>query len=103
MSYYTDIGSTKDAAVNVASVALRVADDPALPQIVTLIGEVNALPSSGSPSPTERGIGLSKVVGPLRGFVAYKKHPWILPALVGGLVLGIFSFGVATGRRRRHV
>lgn len=96
---YTSTGGLQDAA----SVAIRVAADPALPTVVSLVSEIKALPSkSGSSTPSGPGIGLSAIVTPLRGFVAYKKHPWIAPAFVGGVVFGIFALGVMSGRRRQR-
>jgi hypothetical protein len=100
MTYYTGIGASVSDVFSGAQVALRVADDPALSTVVSLIQEIKGLPSKGPAGPPTRGVGLSKIVTPLRGFVAYKKHPWIVPAFVGGAVLVIFSLGVMTGRRR---
>jgi hypothetical protein len=106
MSYYTGIGGVAGTVESAATVALRVADDPALPTVVSLVQEIKSLSSGGGASTpsgasTERGVGLSRIVTPLRGFVAYRKHPWIVPAFVGGVFLTIFSLGVMTGRRRR--
>lgn len=97
---YTPTSGVMDAA----TVAVRVTADPAFPTVVALVSEIKALSSGNSSSPSTSsgpGIGLDKIVGPLRGFVAYKKHPWILPAFAGGVVLTIFALGVMTGRRRR--
>ena len=107
MSNYITIEGVADTAVNVAQIGLRVADDPALPTVVSLVQEIKTLSSGGSSKPAtaasaaERGVGLSRIVTPLRGFVAYKKRPWILPAFAGGVVLGIFAIGVMAGRARR--
>lgn len=97
---YTPTSGAVDTALSAAQLALRVKDDPALNTVVSLVQEIKSLPSSGKPSPSEPGVGLSRIVTPLRGFVAYKKHPWIVPAFVGGAVLGIFALGVMTGKRR---
>jgi hypothetical protein len=102
MSYYTGIGGIAD----VATVAFKVTSDPALPEVVRLVTEIKTLTTSKGPSKpsapsTEPGIGLSKIVTPLRGFVAYKKHPWIGPAFAGGIVLTIFALGVMAGKARR--
>lgn len=100
---YTSTGGLQDAA----SVALKVAGDPALPTVVSLVSEIKALSSKGgssssSSSSSGPGIGLSKIVTPLRAFVAYKKRPWIAPALIGGVVVGIFALGVISGRARQR-
>ncbi len=104
MSYYTGIGAGLDTVTNVADITARVVGDPALPTVVSLVQQIKSLSSGGTSAPgapsTERGVGLSRIVAPLRGFVAYKKHPWIAPAFVGGVFLGIFSLGVLTGRKR---
>lgn len=101
MSYYTSMGGIAD----VATVALRVTSDPALPEVVRLVSEIKTLTTSKGPSKpstsTGPGIGLSAIVTPLRGFVAYKKHPWIGPAFAGGIVLTIFALGVMAGKARR--
>jgi hypothetical protein len=98
---YTPTGGVLD----VATVTLRVTADPALPTVVALVSEIKALTdrksgSSAPSAPSGPGIGLDKIVTPLRGLVAYKKRPWILPAFAGGVVLTIFALGVMTGRRR---
>jgi hypothetical protein len=96
---YTSTGGIQGAA----SAALTVASDPALSTVVSLVAEIKALSSkSSSSAPSGPGIGLSAIVTPLRGFVAYKKHPWILPAFFGGVVLGIFSLGAMSGRHRQR-
>jgi hypothetical protein len=102
MTYYSAIGAALDDATNVATVALRVAADPALPTVVSLVSEIKGLTTSSGPSTpsTEPGVGLSRIVTPLRAFVAYKKHPWIAPAFIGGAVLSIFALGVMSGRKR---
>ena len=98
MSYFTGIGGLQD----VATMTLRVADDPALPEVISLVSEIKAVTSKGpGPSIPERGVGLKRIVTPLRGFVAYKKHPWILPALAGGVIISIFALGMLTGKRRK--
>jgi hypothetical protein len=95
---YTSIGGLQSAA----SVALSVAGDPALPTVVSLVSEIKALSKSSSGPSSGPGVGLSAIVTPLRGFVAYKKHPWILPAFAGGIVFGIFALGAMSGRKRQR-
>jgi hypothetical protein len=102
MSYYSATGDLKETAMMAASKALDIVNDPALPKVVSLMNEIKALPSEKM-SPTEKGIGLRKIVRPLEIFIAYKKHPWIAPAAVGGLVLTIFALGVFTGKSKRKV
>ena len=95
---YTSTGGLQNAA----SVAFTVAGDPALPTVVSLVSEIKALSKSGPSKSSGPGIGLSAIVTPLRGFVAYKKHPWIVPAFFGGVVFGIFALGAMSGRKRQR-
>jgi hypothetical protein len=96
---YSPVGGIAD----VASVALKVTNDPYLPKVVSLISEIKSLSSDSSSSgPSEPGEGMRKIIKPLEFYVAYKKKPWLGPALIGGVILTIFSFGVATGRGARR-
>jgi hypothetical protein len=82
-----------------------VLNDPALPQIIGMVVELNSLekkaassPSSGS---TGQGIGLRKVVKPLELFVFYRKNEWILPVAIGGLIGLPFLLGYVVGKPGR--
>lgn len=100
MSYYTGIGDLA-SITSAAQVALRIKEDPALPEVVTLVEKIKSLSSGGGPSSpsTELGVGLRRIVTPLKGFVAYKEHPWILPAFVSGIGFAIFALGMIAGRK----
>lgn len=82
-----------------------VLSDPALPQIIGMVVELNAMeksaantPSSGS---TGQGIGLRKVVKPLELFVFYRKNEWVLPVAIAGLVGLPFLLGYVVGKPGR--
>jgi len=95
-----DVKSTLSAISSVATTALNVSNDPALPKVVSLLGEIKDLPSKG-PFVTEQGIGLSKIVRPLELYIAYKKNPWIVPAALTGAVIVIFAAGRFSAKRKR--
>lgn len=83
-----------------------VVQDPALPTVVNLIGEIVEIETgkpAGEPS-NEPGVGLRKIVPALKAFVVIERNPW-LPWAAGFAALALpFLGGVLVGRavaRRR--
>jgi hypothetical protein len=92
--------------------ALRVVEDPFLGETACEVMRLSNLKRTGSPGPpcprtdpryrgSAKGVGLEKLVGPLRTYIGHRERPWALPALVGGAVLLIFYAGYGVGRGRR--
>ena len=87
-------------AGDILTIAQAVTADPALPQIVDLVKEIQDLNTgSSSGTPGAPGIGLSDFVTPLKGYIFVKKHPWIT-AFTGLALLAVpFSLGFLVARK----
>lgn len=93
---WSDINNAIGIAADAAPIAFEIVRDPALPGVARLIGELHALEQPTGPSgipipgaPIVPGIGLRRLVLPLKGYVAYRRNPIVVGALVLGLVFGI--------------
>ena len=86
--------------------------DPAIPQIVDRIKTIRKL-GAGEPSvvevvttapiPSKQAaadikVKMGQAVKVLDGYIWYRKHPWILPVGVAGVVLTIMGVGFGIGR-----
>lgn len=96
-----------DKAAPVLSVAKNVIEDPALPEVTSLMLKLHALeqktaskPGAPAPAPV-KGIGLSRAVQPLRLYVAYREQPIIGYAIVAGILAVPFFAGYFVGHRRK--
>ena len=81
-----------------SDVIMNVLDDPALPEVINLVRQLHAEAAKPLAGPAPAGIGLSKVVGPLKLYVRFRKNP--VPYYLGaaGIVLAIVGGSVAVGR-----
>jgi hypothetical protein len=106
-----DWASDLTTALSTASTGLAagkaILTDPYLIETVNLVVELHKLeqgpkkPGSTTSSSSQPGIGLKRVVGPLRTYVALRRQgPWVLPALALGVAGAIFATGYAMGRSR---
>ena len=95
--------------------AMNVIEDPALPEFVGLLNKMRAL-EAGPPKPAEPGwakiplpstapapskpvgIGLKRLVAPLKLYVKYRQNPALGYAAVGGVVLILVGLGFGIGR-----
>lgn len=96
-----------DKAAPVLSVAKNVIEDPALPEVTSLMLKLHALEqpkaAPGRPAPSTapvKGIGLSRAVKPLRLYVAYREEPIIGYAIVAGILAVPFFAGYFVGKRK---
>jgi hypothetical protein len=81
--------------------AKMILDDPALPQVATLITEMHNLePKTGAGGAPAPGIGLNKLVKPLRAYVYTRRHSWALPVAIAAAFSVPFLLGYGVGRRR---
>ncbi len=95
-----------ETAVNSARTAIgavsSITSDPALPEVVGLLGElakIEAVRAKGRPPSTEPGVGLRKVVMPLKVVIAVRRKPWLIPVSIAAVLLVPFTIGFAIGRR----
>ncbi len=98
---FETIGSTADAV-------RYIIEDPALPKITGLIIELQKIEqprrttTTTTPTPPRvPGIGLNKLVTPLKGFVYIRRNPLAGYALLGGILSVPFPIGYLVGRRRK--
>ena len=105
---YRSTGDTTQV-LDAATAALKVAQDPYLPEVVCSVLRLSALEEGRAPGPPcrqvnaapGRGIGLRHVVVPIRLAVKARQRPIVAFAVVGGALLGLVAFGYALGKNRR--
>lgn len=97
-------GSTaSDALVSAAAVA----SDPALPEVLRLVRQLNSIESAKTSSPSaprpsfSAGVGLSQAITPLKILIYTRQRPWIVPASAVALVFLPLLLGYSIGRRSR--
>lgn len=91
---------------DIAQSILNVTTDPCLHTVATQLNELHEIESAGdtgSSGPTQAtlGIGLCRVVGPLKVVIWARKNPWIFGAISLGVVGGIFGAGYRFANRRK--
>jgi hypothetical protein len=90
-----------DKASGALSAATTILEDPSLPEVTGLVLRLHSLePPSRPGGPPSKGIGLNKVVKPLRAYVRFREKPWL-----GYLVLACTfavpaMLGYAAGKKR---
>ena len=97
------------AAAPVIQAGAKVISDPYLPEVTCRLVQLSALenrqPVPACPStPMDRtgGIGLRKLVRPLRAAVYAEQHPWVKPvALLAAIGIPV-AIGYALGRKSRR-
>ena len=105
---YRSTGDTT-AVLDAATAALKVAQDPFLPEVVCSVLRLSALEEGRNPGPRcakvnaapGRGIGLRYAVVPIRLAVKAREQPVLAVAVVGGVLFGLVAFGYALGKNRR--
>lgn len=91
-------------AVSALDSAKVILDDPALPEVTSLILKLNKLEQKkpkmgGPPVPVTKGIGLHRVVKPLRLYVKTREQP-VLGYVIIAAAVGIpFMLGYLIGKR----
>ena len=92
------------SAADVAQSVLNVASDPCLFVVADQINQLHeaeaAAAGPSAPVQATLGIGLCKIVTPLKAVVWAKKNPWVFAVVAGGIVAGIFGVGYKYGRRK---
>ena len=85
------------------SAATKILEDPYLPEVSGLVLELHTMqqaqvkPGQTAPAPV-KGIGLSKIVGPLRTYVKIQKNPWMLYAGIAAAIGIPFLIGRSSKR-----
>lgn len=93
------VQETISKAKDVLTAANTILNDPALPEVTSIVMELHKMepPSkTGKPSP---GIGLRRVVPALKAYRYAAKHKWVLPTVVAGALIVPFFLGYAVGKR----
>lgn len=91
---------------DVLSAGVNVAQDPCLTEVAKLTIQLHTLEQpkavgATAPASTEKGIGLCRVVTPLRAYVWTRKHPWSVPLGAVAVIGGLVGLGYVMGRRAR--
>lgn len=119
MSYYrkspakapSALGDLASTITNIASavgVATDLANDPYLPETVCRVGQLKAINNRQRPGACVRtadnlsgGVGLRKLIKPLRGYVYAEQHKWVYAATVAAVIGVPFLFGYMAGKGGR--
>ncbi len=92
------------SAADVAQSILNVASDPCLYTVADQINQLHEAEAAAAgpsvPTPATAGIGLCKIVTPLKAVVWAKKNPWVFAAGAAIVVGTIFGAGYRYGRRK---
>lgn len=102
MSYIkAGMGDVVSNVVNAATAVSNVVRDPYLPETTQLLMRLHQLeqPKTGTSAPAVQGIGLNRVVGPLRLYVKARENPFVLAAAVAGIFLVPYWIGKTSPRR----
>ncbi len=90
---------------DVAKAGAELSTDPYLPETVCRLRQVKAIKNNEAPPPcveTEPGlaggVGLRKVIRPLRAFVFAEQHPWVYALAVAAAVGVPVWIGYEIGR-----
>lgn len=111
-----DVAKVAKAVIDKAAPALKAAgkvlEDPALPEVSKLVLKLHDIeqrrakpkvPGQPSkPSAPVKGVGLARVVKPLKIFVEVREKSWILPVAIGVAVLVPFTLGYFVGKGRKR-
>lgn len=84
----------------------RVVDDPAFPAVIQRIQtiadiEASSAASSGAPSTTHAGVGLSRAVPILNAYIYARRNPWAAGLVVSGLFAIVIGIGYRWGKNRK--
>lgn len=109
---YTHLGLDVAGLVTTAEAATKVARDPGLPEVTCNVLRLNRITEGLPPGPPcarrrytaaekRRGIGLAKMVAPLRGAVWARQHPAQSIAIGVGVIGALVGLGYWWGRGAR--
>lgn len=104
-----DFASSALAALQQAGGALgtgaKVVSDPYLPEVLCRVDQLAQIEAGQRPTPCVAmapgragGVGLRKVVEPLRAYVYAEQHPWVYPLAIGAAVGIPFLLGYLAGK-----
>lgn len=97
MSYSRVSGVT-----TVLNAVTAITTDPALPTVANLVMELRSLEAKGDTTvSTQPGIGLKRIVTPLRYYVTYRRNPILGYAAVAAILGLPFLLGYKMGKRKR--
>jgi hypothetical protein len=102
---------SQGGVADIASAALRVTEDPHLPEVTCQVLRLADLEAGKKPGPPcqkvslkaspGRGIGLRHAVVPIRIAVKAREKPLYAFGFVAAVGLSLIAIGFALGRRRR--
>jgi hypothetical protein len=78
-----------------------ILDDPALPQVTGIVMDLHRLEQPGGKGDSIKGIGLKRLVTPLKAYRYTRQHSWALPVAMAAVVALPFAIGYALGKGKR--
>ena len=109
MTALGDLASTITAAANAIGIATDLAADPYLPETVCRVGQVREVNAGRKPGACVKtadglrgGVGLRKLIKPLRGYSYAEQHPWAYAAAVAGVIGVPMLIGYALAKGGGH-
>lgn len=104
------LGDLASTITNIASglgIAADLASDPYLPETVCRVGQLRNLRAGQKPAACVRtadnlggGVGLRKLIKPLRGYVYAEQHPWTYVAGAAAVIGLPMWIGYMLGKGR---
>lgn len=93
--------------VNAIGIAADLTADPYLPETVCRVGQMRSINNNQTPTACATtaanlpgGVGLRKLITPLRGYVYSLEHKWVAPAVVVGVIGVPMLIGYLIGKGR---
>lgn len=100
-----DLASTITNLASGVGIAVDLANDPYLPEMICRVSQLRDINAGKKPPPCGNtapglagGVGLRKVMPGVRAYVYSQEHKWVIPAAVAAVVGIPFLIGYALGR-----
>jgi hypothetical protein len=103
-----DLASTITGIASTVGIATDLANDPYLPETICRVGQMKALNANQRPGACSKtapnlagGVGLRKLIRPLRAYTYAEQHKWAYAAAIAGVIGVPLLLGYALGKGGR--
>jgi hypothetical protein len=103
-----DLASTISNLASGLGIAVDLANDPYLPETVCRVGQLRDIHAGKKPPVCVRtadklpgGVGLRKLIKPLRGYIYAEQHKWVYAAGAAAIIGVPLLIGYALGKGKR--